>query len=169
MLSQEIPRNRSRVRLAANPRNPLSNFHGLIKGGTMAARNQHHQRPQGLDMPRQGHTMHPNKTNLPQIKSASPQQSEDHQESEVVPTKETSASAPQYTPLVTSPLLSKAVKISRSSYASPPLKAYKAPARPKTLITLRVAWWWVQSIAVPTLWQCADRWTQGLAAQPSMS
>ena len=90
----------------------------------MAARNQHHQRPQGLDMLRQGHAMHPNKTNMPQIKSASPQQSEDHQESEVVPTEETSASAPQYIPLGTSPLLSKAVKISRSSYATPPLKAY---------------------------------------------
>ena len=87
----------------ANPRNLLSNYHGLIKGGTMAARNKHHQRLQGLDMPRQGHAMHPNKTNMPQIKSASPQQSEDHQESEVVPTEETSASAPQYTPLATSP------------------------------------------------------------------
>ena len=61
MLSQEIPRNRSRVRLAANPQNPLSNCHGLIKGGTMAARNQHHHRLQGLDMPRQGNAMHPNK------------------------------------------------------------------------------------------------------------
>ena len=30
----------------------------------MAARNQHHQKPQGLDMPRQGHAMHPNKTNM---------------------------------------------------------------------------------------------------------
>ena len=87
----------------------------------------------------------------------------------MVPTEETSASAPQYTPLATSPLLSKAAKISHSSYATPLLKVYKAPARPKTLITLRVAWWWVQSIAVPTLWQCANRWTQGLAAQPSMS
>ena len=135
----------------------------------MAPRNKHHQKPQGLEMPMQGHAMHPNKTNMPQIKSASPQQSEDHQKSEVVPTEETSASAPQYTPLATSPLLSKAVKISRSSYAIPPLKAYKAPARPKTLITLQVARWWVQSIAVPTLWQCANRWTQGSAAQPSMS
>ena len=52
---------KSKVRLAANPRNPLSNCHGLIKGGTVAARNQHHQRPQGLDMPRQGNAMHPNK------------------------------------------------------------------------------------------------------------
>ena len=52
----------SDVRLAANPRNPLSNYHGLIKGGTMAARNQknHHQRPQGPDMPRQGLAKQPN-------------------------------------------------------------------------------------------------------------
>ena len=54
-------------------------------------------------MPRQGLAMHPNKTNIPQMESAAPQQSEDHQESELVPTEETSASAPQYTPLVTSP------------------------------------------------------------------
>ena len=87
----------------------------------------------------------------------------------MVPTEETSASAPQYTLLVISPLLSRAARISRNSYVTPPLKAYKAPARPRTLITLQVAWWWVQSMAVPTLWQCANRWTQGLAAQPAMS
>ena len=114
--TEPMPRNTtSKVRLVANPRNLLSNCHGLIKGGTMAARNQYHQRPQGLDMPRQGYAMHPNKTNMPQVRSALLQQSEDHQESEVVPTEETSASAPQYTPLATSLLLSKAAKISRSS------------------------------------------------------
>ena len=37
---KKMSKQESDVKLVANPRNLLSNYHGLIKGGTMAARNQ---------------------------------------------------------------------------------------------------------------------------------